>query len=119
MDNDGDTVTDEGYDRDPANGTPDCLEHAGPDMDGDGFSDSDEQQMSTDELTDCPTTYGTDAWPPDMKRDGVVNVLDVLLYMGKLSGAYDARYDLNADGYVDVLDLLLYKQELGKSCTNP
>jgi len=117
QDNDGDTLTDEGYDRDPANGTPDCLEHAGPDMDGDGFSDTAEQWMSTDELADCPTDYGTDAWPPDVNSDSEVDILDVLHYIGKLDPKpYDRRYDLNADGEVDILDVLVYKWELGKTC---
>ena len=91
----------------------------GPDMDGDGFSDTDEQWMSTDELADCPTDYSTDAWAPDVNNDAEVDILDVLHYAGKLRAAYDRRYDLDADGHVDILDVLVYKWELGKTCPNP
>ena len=133
VDNDGDTLTDEDYDRaspggGPPNGVPDCSEDVDTDGDtilnpvdedddNDGFTDGEERWISTDELADCATDYGTDAWPPDIDNNTRVNILDVLLYKPKLTGAYDARYDLNADRKVNILDVLLYKPELGASCT--
>ena len=124
VDNDGDTETDEGYDRDPANGTPDCDETPGPDMDSDDFPDAAEQWMSTDELADCVTTYGTDAWPPDMDADTDADIVDVVKFkpviltsLGDLT--YDRRFDFDADGDADIVDVLKYKPVIMTSCANP
>jgi hypothetical protein len=133
LDNDGDTLIDEGYDRDPANGIADCLEDTDTDGDtvpnpvdddddGDGFSDAAEQRMGTDHLAACPTTYGTDAWPWDINRDTHANILDVGLFRSVLSREtgkrlYNARFDLKADGKVNILDVSMYSSVIGTSCT--
>ena len=110
LNNDGDTLTDEGYDRSrpgggPPNGVADCLEAV--DTDGDTLldpSDPDddtpattdcavwdgkakdcipdtvEQHLSTDELADCPADYGTDAWPFDLNRDTWADAADILMF---------------------------------------
>ena len=134
VDNDGDTQTDEddpqcdpyvdeGYDRAPTNGTPDCEQISGPDMDGDAFPDADEQWMSTDELAYCVTQYGTDAWPPDIDGDTDADVIDVLKFKGPIMANlgdfnYDKRFDFDADGDVDVVDVLKYKPVILTSCTS-
>ena len=132
LDNDGDTLIDEGYDREPANGLADCLEDTDTDGDtvpnsvdddGDGFSDAAERRMGTDQLANCPTTYGMDAWPPDINRDTHVNILDVSLFRpvlmrqeGKFS--YNARFDLKTDGEVNILDVSTYRPAIGSSCAS-
>jgi len=127
-DNDGDTLTDEGYDRDPANGTPDCLEYPGPDMDGDGFSDTAERWMSTDELDDCPDASNPwdasqdDAWPPDIDGDTDADIVDVLKFRSSILTSvgdvyYSKRLDFDADGDVDIVDVMKYKPIILTSCT--
>jgi len=130
LDNDGDTVIDEGWD---LNGSPvaDCLDPAldtdrdgltndvDADDDGDGWSDAQEGFMRTDPLNACPFDAYHDAWPPDVDNSGSVNIVDVLLFKSAMSGAYDRRYDLNTSGTIDIMDVLLYKPLLGRSCTGP
>ncbi len=109
VDNDDDGETDEGYDRNPANGTPDCQEIAGPDMDGDTYTDIEEQYMTTDELADCVTDYGTDAWPPDIGMDGQIQVGDIIKgFYGKIlvPEKYDRRADFNASGQLLIGDVI-------------
>ena len=124
-DNDGDTVLDEA----PAlsgRSTPDPLCAAGADPDGDtilnaadldddndGFSDVNEQYMSTDELDDCRVAGGHDAWPPDGTSNGTANVGDVIQMfgMGKMlqnvgDPLYSRRSDANGNGAVNVGDVI-------------
>ena len=96
------------------------------DCDGDQFNDRVEVYVSTDPLDACPDNPGDDAWPPDIQgaqgcgsHDGRAEILDVLCYKPKLTGPYDARYDLDTNGAVSILDVLLYKPLLGTSCVNP
>jgi len=130
LDNDGDTLIDEGYDREPANGLADCLEDTDTDGDtvpnsvdddddGDGFSDAAERRMGTDQLAKCPTTYGTDAWPPDINRDTHASVADVILFRPVISAgnAYNARFDLKTNGKVEIADVVKYRPVIGTSCT--
>jgi hypothetical protein len=129
VDDDGDTVIDEGWN---LKGGPiaDCLDPAldtdgdtvtnaaDDDDDGDGWSDAAEGFMRTDPLNACPLDAYHDAWPPDINNDASANILDLLRYKPIVAGLYDRRYDLNVDGEGNILDVLLYKWELGKSCTN-
>jgi len=94
------------------------------DTDCDDWTDDDEDFIGTDPLDACPDGSWDDAWPPDINNDASVNVMDVLLYKGKLQHcqpdpAYDPRYDLTVDGCVNVIDVLLFKPVLGSICTNP
>jgi hypothetical protein len=125
VDNDGDTVLDEA----PAlsgRATPDPLcapgadpdgdtiaNVADPDDDDDGFSDANEQYMSTDELDDCRAVAGHDAWPPDADSNGTANVGDVIQLFdgGKVlqnvgQPFYSRRSDANGNGAVNVGDVI-------------
>jgi hypothetical protein len=89
------------------------------DRDGDCWDNDDEDFIGTDDWDDCPDNSSDDAWPPDINKDTVVNVMDMLLFKPVLPGPYNRRYDLNTDGEVNVLDMLLYKPLLDSICTNP
>ena len=124
LDNDGNDGIDEGFDRDPVNGIPDCSDpDADTDGDGianpddpnddddgdpdpgfnDGFSDSVENYMGTDSLDDCPDDTNDDALPPDINNDGEVDILDVLKFKPVLgsylggSGPRDHNYNRRYD----------------------
>jgi len=138
VDNNGDTLADEGYDYD-GNTVPDCTDAAAdtdgdtiynpndPDDDSDGFNDDRENWMGTDPLDACPDDTNDDAWPPDVQNDGEVDILDVLRFkpvLGSILGGsgpqdhkYNRRYDLNADGQIDILDVLMMKPHIGGICT--
>jgi hypothetical protein len=114
-DTDGDGLLDIG---DPCPYDADC--------DDDQHSDGAERHIGTDPLDACPDDASDDAWPPDIQgaegcgfHNGRVDILDILCYKPKLSGPYDARYDLDANGVVNILDVLLYKPVYGAQCTNP
>lgn len=47
----------------------------------------------------------------DVNRDGIVNILDLVLVANHL-GTKDSRYDLNYDFVVDILDLVIVSQEM-------
>ncbi len=92
------------------------------DSDADGWSDGKERYIGTDPDDDCPDDTSDDAWPPDQKNDGNVNILDVVKYRLKLEFRgypYDPRYDLKADVNVNILDIVLYRPVILTSCTNP
>jgi hypothetical protein len=126
LDDDGDTLVDEGWPDADSDGLADCVDPDmdtdgdgianpdDPDDDNDGFSDEQEIFMGLSSLAAC----GPEAWAPDMNDDGTVNVLDIYRYRGPIYGEYDCRYDLNTDGAVNVLDLWVYRSVLGMSCTS-
>jgi len=96
------------------------------DCDDDQYNDRVELFVATDPLDACPDDANDDAWPPDIQagqgcgfHNGRIDILDVLCYKPKLTGLYDARYDLDTNGVVNILDVLLYKPLLGASCVNP
>jgi len=124
-DNDGDTVLDEAPalsgrvtpdplcapDADPDGDT--ILNAADTDDDNDGFTDVNEQYMSTDELDDCRVDTGHDAWPSDGTSNGTANVGDViqLFGMGKIlqnvgQPFYSRRSDSNGNGAANVGDVI-------------
>jgi hypothetical protein len=86
------------------------------DSDGDGFYDCAEAYMGTDPLDNCPDNSSDAAWPPDMKNDKVVNILDVSLFRGELGGS-NPRFDLKIDGIVNILDVSMMRPYLGMQCT--
>jgi hypothetical protein len=129
LDNNGDTVIDEGWDI-VGSAAADCLDPAlntdgdtltndvDSDDDGDGWSDAKEAIIRTNPLADCPLDAYDDAWPPDVKNDRTVDILDVVRFIPPLNGAaYDRRYDLKTDGTIDILDVVMYIPLLGRSCT--
>ena len=96
------------------------LNAADTDDDNDGFSDVNEQYMSTDELDDCPTSSAHDAWPPDFNKSTRVDVIDALFFGSPiLSGEYDRRFDLNGNGVVNIIDVLVLAPFMMQSCSNP
>jgi hypothetical protein len=124
LDNDGNDGIDEGFDRSPVNGVPDCTDPAA-DTDGDGthnpsdanddddgdpdpgfndgFTDTKENWMGTDSLDACPDNTNDPAWPPDMDNSHSVNILDVLRFKPVLGshlnggGPNDYNYDRRYD----------------------
>jgi hypothetical protein len=148
-DDDGDTLVNEGYDYD-GNTIPDCID-PNADTDGDtianlidldddddgdpdpgfndGFADWKENWMGTDSLDACadPGNTNDDAWPPDIKNDGNVNILDALKFKwvigsnlnggGPKDHTYDRRYDLNADAKINILDVLKLKPFINTTCS--
>ncbi len=122
VDNDKDGLIDEGFDLD-GNVVPDCIDPAAdtdhdgipniidPDDDNDGFSDVQENFIGTDSLRKCSSTTSIDAWPPDINRDTIVGLADVLsfipMYLITASNPlYVRRFDLNGDGMVGLPDVL-------------
>jgi uncharacterized repeat protein (TIGR03803 family) len=55
--------------------------------------------------------------PGDIKRDGVVNVTDVLLLLGKYDTICTCPEDLNNDGVVNVSDYLILISRYGNICS--
>lgn len=143
LDDDGDTLVDEGYDRLPlpsGNGVADCNEAVDTDGDttvnttdtdddNDGYTDPKEANMGTDSLDKCSDTVSNpwgaptdDAWPPDFDQSHVVNVIDVIKFKPVLltipgSHFYDRRFDLTGDNVINVLDVINLKPRLLTSCT--
>lgn len=133
-DNDGDTLVDEGFDRN-GNGVPDCNDPAADtdgdgapnpvdnDDDGDGYSDVVEAYIATDTLAACSSTYLLDAWPPDVNRNNKVDIMDILIIKPSFNATFGAspmylkRLDLNADGSIDIFDVLRFKPVFGNTCT--
>jgi len=130
LDNDGDTLVDDGWPDADEDGLADCVD---PDMDtdGDGIANPDDPDDDNDGFTDEVEIFmglsslcacGSDAWAPDMDNNGEANILDVLKYKPVINSElgvdvnYDRRYDLNANGEVNILDVLLYKPVIRTSC---
>lgn len=92
------------------------------DTDSDGFGDCVELYLGTDPTDDCTDEPDDlDAWPFDINMSTCVDILDVLMFKGKLMYCYPdpdcaLRYDLNADGCVNILDVLVYKPVLNMCC---
>jgi len=133
LDNDGDTLVDDGWRDADRDGLADCLD---PDMDtdGDGIANPDDPDDDNDGFTDEQEIFMglssldacgfVDAWAPDIDNNGKANILDALMFKPMISSKlgvdvnYDRRYDLNADGKVNILDVLLYKPIINKSCVD-
>jgi len=149
LDNDGNDGIDEGFDRDPINGVPDCTD---PDADtdgdtipnpsdpnddddgdpespgfNDGFEDIKEHWFGTDSLDACPDDRQDQAWPPDFKNDGNVNILDVVKFRlvigSKMGGSgpkdhnFDRRYDLKNDAKINILDVVKMRPHFRTTCS--
>jgi len=138
-DNDLDGQIDEGYDRNPVNGVPDCTDAAADtdgdtianptdtDDDGDGFADTEEQWIGTDSLDRCPDSVQDAAWPPDTKNDGNVNIADVIKFrpvLGSFMGGtgpndhnFDRRYDLYPNARINIQDIIKMRPYINTTCT--
>jgi len=133
LDNDGDTLIDEGFPDSDGDTVKDCVDPDHPyytddDDDGDGFTDEQEQWMSTDELDACNDTSNPwdapmdDAWPPDTDRDGDIDIIDVLklkccILTSPGDVYYNSRLDFDADTDVDIVDVLRFKPFIMTSCS--
>jgi hypothetical protein len=136
VNNDLDPYTDEGYDRDPVNDIPDCVDPASdsdgdtipnptdPDDDNDGYTDAQEAYLATDSLAKCPLSVYHSTWPPDINNDGVITVPgDVFKYAGNIGAAsgqdkFRKRLDLNGDGVITVPgDVFRFAGHIGDSCS--
>lgn len=138
IDEDGDTVANEGYDED-SNGQPDCTQ-LGLDTDGDtipnpsdtdddddGFADVIENYIATNSLVGCADTTTNndewdDKWAPDATDNRTVNILDVLKFKPAFNAApgdsnWRRRFDLDMSGPINILDILKIKPHFGNSCT--
>ena len=135
-DNDLDPLSDEGYDRAPVNGTPDCVDPASdsdgdtipnitdPDDDNDGYTDAKEAYMATDSLADCPLNIYHSAWPLDLNNDGSISVVgDVLKFSGLIGVTcgqdnYRKRLDFNNDCLLSVVgDVIRFSGHIGDTCS--
>ena len=136
IDNDLDGLVNEGYDRDPVNGTPDCSDAASDsdddniynptdtDDDNDGFSDQQEAYLATDSLADCPVNQYHSAWPLDIDNLGDLTVTgDVFNFVGIIGVEYGdpnfrRRLDLDGDHRISVTgDVFLYVGHIGATCS--
>jgi hypothetical protein len=146
VDNDLDGLTDEWYDRDPANGTPDCTD-ADSDSDGvhphnptDTDDDNDtwvdagtpvagkasEAYMATDSLADCRVNQYHSAWPLDINNDGSITVVGDVLNVsgligskyGDIDGQFRKRLDFDGNGSITVVgDVLKFSGHIGQACS--
>jgi len=103
------------------------------DDDDDGFNDDKEWYLGTDPLDNCPNvqvgpsgTYRSDAWPLDMNRSKVINLVDMLEYSGEIGlldtdpnwSAAVQRLDLNGDGAISVVSDMwrFYHSMIASTC---
>jgi hypothetical protein len=136
VDNDLDGLTDEGYDRAPVNGIPDCVDPASntdgdgfanpsdTDDDNDGYTDAKEAYMATDSLAKCSLNIYHSAWPLDLNNDGSISVVgDVLKFSGLVGmtcgdDAYRKRLDFNNDCLLSVVgDVIRFSGHIGDTCS--
>jgi len=118
---DGDTPGDM-CDNCPTTATPWIVPAS--DGDCDGFNDTAETAMGTDEGTDCGFTPGapnqSETWPADLVENNAVNISDVLALKpvyGTAVPPTSVRFDLVPSGAINISDVLALKPVFGKSCT--
>lgn len=94
----------------------------GTDADLDSFTDTVENTIGTDPNSSCATVSGTDAFPPDINKDGSVAISDIQAVsqsFGKTSSSPDwplhKRKDMNGDGAITIADILLASKFFGKA----
>lgn len=96
------------------------------DTDCDGFTDTSEMFVQTDETAMCATTAapndeGPDAWPVDFNDDQLASLSDVTAFRPVFNTVgpgppYSARFDLNADGRITLADVTQFGPFFNKSC---
>jgi hypothetical protein len=144
LDNDGDGSIDEDFPDSDQDGTKDCLEDnvdtdgdtdvnsidLDDDSDGDpdpgfndGFSDVVEAWTGLDSLDACPDDVNDDAWVPDSDNTTIVNIIDIMVFKGKvgtmygLNPAYSRRLDWDANQIVNIVDVMLIRRYVGTMCS--
>ncbi|MBI2913625.1 MAG: matrixin family metalloprotease [Chloroflexi bacterium] len=108
----------------------DSVRMVAPSADSDGDSqglglprltgDDPEASVGTDQMSSC-STADVDAWPPDLNRDGRVDLSDLDAFRGHIASVlgqtgYDERLDLSFDGEINVKDIGVLQPFLGQSC---
>ena len=102
-------------------------DHADADGDSRGvglprvFGDDIEASVQTDQQDACPDDPNDNAWPPDFNNDTAVNILDILLFRGRIMSAlgdpgYEERFDLSFDGSIDIVDVITIKSFIMSTC---
>ena len=99
-----------------------CI--GGPDTDGDGFTDCEENFMGTLPYVNCATTLGgeqaSQAWPVDPNGNRQVNLMDINrwgIHLPTWPPSYDRRYDLNTNGIIEMSDIERIDEHFGQTCT--
>jgi len=101
--------------------------HADADGDSHGvglprvFGDDIEASLMTDQQNACPDDPNDNAWPPDLNNDTAVNILDVLLFRGRIMSAlgdpgYEERFDLSFDGTINIVDVVTMRPFIMSTC---
>lgn len=92
------------------------------DTDLDTFKNTVENTIGTDPNSNCSSVSQTDAFPPDINRDGSVAISDIQAVsasFGKTSSSPDwplhKRKDMNGDGAITIADILLVSKFFGKA----
>ncbi len=97
----------------------------GPDVDCDGWPDSREAYVGTDNSRRCNQTQAvndeTDAWPPDLNDDVRVSMADLVTFGAHWNAfagqpAFAARWDLNQDGAVNISDVVSMGTQYNTVC---
>lgn len=64
-----------------------------------------------------PITFGSNALNTDLNSDGVVDVLDYIIFLGEyLTPCPNCPQDFYPDGYVDTRDYLIWVADIFKTC---
>lgn len=137
-DEDGDGLTNEGYDLD-GNTIPDCLDPSADtdgdtiantdddDDDNDGFPDAIENWIATNSLIACADTTTNndewdDKWAPDITDNREVDIDDVILGFKPAFRAEEGdiewrrRPDLDGSGNIDIDDVIKLKPYFRATC---
>jgi hypothetical protein len=90
------------------------------DWDCDGWSDSAEATIGTNNSRKCAVTFAradepTDSHPADFNDDRIINGQDILSFNSKL-GSSNRRWDLNRDGTVTGADTLMLNSVMFTRC---
>lgn len=143
VDNDADTLVDEGRGspavpfRDQDGDTvPDCTDSnvdtdgdttvntVDTDDDGDGTTDANEHLIITDSLRACHNGVEYPDWPPDFDNSRVINVTDIFKVLPPTFGMnsanpnWDRRRDIAPSGVINTTDVFrVLPPTLGTSCT--
>ncbi len=139
VDNDGDTLIDEGYDLSrpgggPPNGIPDCTENVDTDGDlsfnpddadddNDGTDDVDENRVGANSLKPCPITSSDHFWSPDNNNSTRVDIFDIIGLKGPFftelgNPKFDFRVDLKSSPTpkINIFDVVALKPFFFTSC---
>ena len=110
----------------------DSVRTVPPEADADGdshevglprvFGDDIEASVRTDQQDACPDDPNDNAWPPDLNNDTAVNILDALLFRGRIMSVlgdpgYEERFDLSFNGSIDIVDVITMRPFIMTTCS--